>query len=126
MLRQKVLQKWNNYKQKFLTHKKNQLTKSEIEFFDLLATELFGIPPLKKDIETVNIAGLKYRMISLDKDFNKVQQKYLSMNFSDLEDSPSRSLDLTYMAYSGLLTMYQNFVEALDHSNPGPIIEEVK
>lgn len=128
MLREQVLQALYAYKAKVLANKKNQLTNSEREFFELVSGNLVSIPPREQDILDVNMKRLNRWVDSLQQEKNKILQKFAQMNFNEDEESVSYHLSATYLAYSSLCKMCRHFVTALSNASSKmgpPTIEEV-
>ncbi|CAG8447760.1 11331_t:CDS:10 [Racocetra fulgida] len=118
MLREEILRSWNAYKQKVSGNKKNQLTNSEREFFELLSGNLMDINTPKEDILKANMRELKHKRNALNDEYNEIYQKYVNMSFSEDYGSVSFHLDLTYMAYSNINRIYGYFVQALGNVEP--------
>ena len=130
MLRQKVLEEWNNYKQKFLTHKKNQISKELAEVFNLTVEVLFSMTNDFRFNESLitskNTSKLWDKLREGRENEYKIQVAHSKIaNIDYDEDSVSNNASLVYLIYNNITSILRSFIKTLEDNNSGPTLEEI-
>lgn len=122
MIRQKVLDQWNDFKKKLLDDNK-LLAELSSNLENMTASGSGSGCGIKASSYQV-MEELKRRLPSITQRWRELSNKYVSRQFG--QDQLILSVFSTYLSYIGLVETYQKIVEYYDDSqDKGPTIEIV-